>query len=330
MKKTLFIPAALAAFAFIGCNKNQVEPVKGPVETPKYTLSVSVPVTELKSMDVSYDDIVEDVQILLFDQSGLLESYGHSETGGELRLQCTAGEKSVVALVNAPDMSAISTRTELLGKSSDLLADNQVGRYVMEGEMPFSIDGKEPSYKITVPVKRIVSKIYLGTVRLDYSVDHYEDKVFKIDAVYLINVAGNKNYLSSSEPSIWYNKLMAEESGKNPLIYDKLSTSLLVVEGSSYAEIHNFFCYPNPSADSSELMWSPRSTRFVVEATLDGQKYYYPVTMPAIEQNKKYKVNLIIRRPGSSSPDVPVQTYWGDSSVDVLDWDETITVDKEL
>ncbi len=329
MKKTLFY-AAVAALALIGCSEKDVEPVKMQKEAAEFTLNVSVPVTATKSGETVDDSAVEDVQILVFDDDGLLEAYAQGGNETQLQLRCTAGTKNVVALVNAPDMSDIRSRTSLVAKSTDLLADNAPGRLVMEGEKELIISVGVESYEVTVPVRRKVAKVYLGSVDLDYSVDHYKYRTFTIDAVYLINVVGNKYYLSDTEPYLWYNKLMAEDSGKVPMLYDKLTTPLTVHPDIAYTGTHVFYCYPNSSADSSHPAWAPRSTRFVVEATLDGNKCYYPVTMPVIAQNKAYKVNLVIKRPGSDSPDIPVQTYWGDGNVEVKDWEEVITVDKEL
>lgn len=329
MKKTLFY-AAVAAFALIGCTEKEVEPVKTQTESARFTLNVSVPVTATRSMEAVDDSAVEDVQILVFNDAGVLEAYARVGNETQLQLRCTAGTKNVVAIVNAPDMSDVMNRYVLSARCTDLLTDNTPGRLIMEGETELVISAGEESYEVTVPVRRKVAKIYLGSVDLDYSVEHYRYKTFTIDAVYLINVVGNKYYLSDSEPYTWYNKLMVEDSGKVPMLYDCLTTPASVHPDVAYTRTHVFYCYPNSAPDSSRPAWEPRSTRFVVEATLDGKKCYYPVTMPVIVQNKAYKVNLVIKRPGSDSPDIPVQTYWGDGNVEVKDWDEVITVDKEL
>ena len=329
MKKT-FCYAAIAAFALVGCTKNDVESIVKNEKQSDVLLKVSVPVVATKSMEVAADDVVDNVQILVFNEAGLLEAYASGELNGEMEIKCTSGSKNVVALVNAPDMSEVSSRTSLMSRTSDLLTHNSMGRLVMEGEEPLVISASEQTYEVVVPVRRLVSKVYLGSISLDYAAEHYNYKTFTVDAVYLINVAGTKNYLSERNPFMWYNKLKAEDSGKNPLIYDELATPATVHPSIPYTRTHIFYCYPNNASDSSAPAWSPRTTRFVVEATLDGTKCYYPVTMPEIGQNKVYKVNLVIQRPGSSSPDIPVQTYWGEGNIEVVDWDEEVVVDREL
>ena len=326
-----FIYAAIAASALIGCTENDAEPLAGgKVEEPEFILNVSVPVVATKSMENADDDAVGDVQILIFDEDGIMEAYGNTVNGTELSVRCTAGQKSVVAVVNGTDLSSVRTRTGLQGMKSDLLNDNTPGHLVMDGEINYVIDGSKTNYDITVPVKRMASKISLGRVALDFDIQHWDDTDFRIESVYLINVAGTMNYISSADPTSWYNKLKLENGGKKSILYDLLPTPVSVDIDTPYTGVHNFYCYPNPAADSSDPEWSPRATRFVIEATFDGEKCFYPVTMPVITRNKSYTVNLVIKRPGSSSPDKPVQTYWGDSTVDVQDWDEYITVDKEL
>lgn len=329
--KNNFVCAVVAAFALIGCTEKDVEPVaEDYADEQEFTLNVSVPVASTKSMANADDDAVDDVQILVFDENGLMEAYGSTVDGTEVSIRCTSGEKSVVAIVNGMNLSTARTRTGLQSMKSNLLYDNTPGHLVMDGEINFTIDGSKTNYDITVPVRRMASKISLGSVTLDFDILHWEDTDFKIESIYLINVAGTRNYISSTGPTAWYNKLGVEDNGKKDLIYDLLPTPAQVTIDAPYTGVHNFYCYPNPAADSSDPEWSPRSTRFVIEATFDGEKCYYPVTMPVIARNKAYTVNLVIKRPGSSSPDEPVQTYWGDSNVIVQDWDEYVIVDKEL
>ena len=82
MKKTLFY-AAVAALALIGCSEKDVEPVKMQKEAAEFTLNVSVPVTATKSGETVDDSAVEDVQILVFDDDGLLEAYAKYDRAAE-------------------------------------------------------------------------------------------------------------------------------------------------------------------------------------------------------------------------------------------------------
>lgn len=99
------------------------------------------------------------------------------------------------------------------------------------------------------------------------------------------------------------------------------------VEGALYA-------YPNPTESRFENgiyigdeagEWSIRPTRLVIETTLDGTKYYYPITLPALESNKTYEIeNLVITRPGSDDPDIPVVVYDVPFKISILGWEQVL------
>lgn len=323
-----FLFAASAALTFAGCSRSLAEPVASE-DDGLYTLRVTVPAPATKSMLGADDSAIEDLQILVFDEDGLLEAY-EAGPGNSHSFQCTKGVKEVVALVNAPSMQNVASYSDLVAVSSDLVGDNRPGRLVMEGKASLTVDGSQEMHTATIEVRRLATKISLGTVTLDFEAEHYNQLQFSITGVYLVNVAGEKKYLSDVAPTLWYNRMKVEDGGDVPLICDKLAPAVAVKEGTPYTAVHDFYCYPNPSPDSSEAEWSPRSTRFVVEAVLGEDTYFYPVTMPVLVQNTAYKVNLTIRRPGSLSPDVPVQTYWGEGVVTVVPWGDPVVVDKEI
>ena len=79
-----------------------------------------------------------------------------------------------------------------------------------------------------------------------------------------------------------------------------------------------FNAYPNLNSADDQVA----DTRLVVEATLDGRKYYYPVTMPKMESNKSYEISeLKITRPGSDDPDKPIEIVDQDFKITVNPWD---------
>lgn len=316
----------MAALALVGCNENDVESAEFRGKT--VTLDISLDCPQTRSTSSADDSAISNVQIFIFDQSGTIEAYRNG--GNEpMKFQCTAGPKDIVAIVNGPSMAGISTLDQLKQQKSDLLADNAPGSLVMEGHASFTVDVSQTENPVKIQVKRLAARISLGSINVDFETEYYKSKEFKVQGIYLINVAGEKTLLAeSTDVNTWYNKLTLEDVGKNSLIYDALSEN--IADGGSYTGEHNFYCYPNPSADSSDATWSPRSTRYVVEAMLGTEVFYYPVTMPVIEQNTAYKINLTIKRPGSTTPDVPVQTYWGEGSVEVVGWGDVNVIDKEI
>lgn len=312
-KKLFFAAFAAAGLAFTGCNEKNVElPVEeqGPVDL---MINVSDPVT--KFTNDSDGTEINDIQTFVFNSDGVLEAYAHDEaTTG--KVTCTTGMKTVVVLVNAKSHSDVATLTELYSRKSDLFDNTSTG-CVMEGRTTTEIT---KSTTLSIEVKRHVTRLILENVSLDIELDHYKDAEFKISSIYLVNVAGDRTFFSEDAPATWYNKITFDtQYATKDIVYADCSEVL--TDGGRLSTMYMFYAYQNPyTTDSQETTWSPRPTRLVVEGTFDGTKYYYPITLKAIKANCSYNVSLTIRRPGSSSPDIPVDKYTVTSSITIKDW----------
>ena len=104
------------------------------------------------------------------------------------------------------------------------------------------------------------------------------------------------------------------------LLYKSINSSL--TSSSTLQNEEYFYVYPNPTAsDNSDETFSPRFTRLVVEATLGGTKYYYPISLPNLERNKTYTVSsLMITRPGSDNPDKEITSAECPFNIVVENW----------
>lgn len=323
MKTKLYL-VAMAAAVLAACD--EVRPVENVESTEMITLGVNIP-DPVTKVSGNYDDAaVASLQVLVFDRaSGMLEGYGRSSSR-TLTLNCVPGSKNIVALANAPDMSTISSYSAFTSTVSRL-TDNQANALVMEGSYAATLS---KSTDITMPISRIASKVELTQIANRMALEYLKDKEFALTAVYLINAAGDKTYLSTTaSPTTWYNK-MAYETGTPSLLYDSLGGKLLD-EGKTYLTPHYFYCYPNPTNnDANGGEWSARHTRLVVEAKLDGQTYYYAATLPKMVQNTVYKVSLTVTRPGSTSPDEPLDIESGVFSISVVDWRTGQSIDEVI
>ena len=313
MKRKLYF-AAFAAAALTACNEQVIE--LSDESVGKVELGVTLPAAMTKVSGASSENDVNDLQIFVFDDSGSLEAYGHTASTS-LTLNCFPGSKTVVALVNAPALSDVTSYSELTATAS-ALSDNAVSSLVMEGEVPVDL---KASTSVTVPVERIVAKVTLTKIVNALELDYHRKMTFAVTSVYLINVAGDRKYLSDSDPALdkWYHKMKYESANTLPFLYDAPKTS--VKYGTTYSSQHHFYCYPNHTeTDANEGTWTARKTRLVVEATLGGETCYYPVTLTDIDQNTAYTVTLTVTRPGSPSPDIPVSTEEATFTVKVRDW----------
>jgi hypothetical protein len=311
--KSKFYLAALAAAALAACDR--VCPVENDEHVEMVRLGVTIPDSETKVSGITDEAAVRNVQVLVFDRTtGALENYGISSTK-TIVLDCVPGQKTIVALANAPDVSGMKSYSELTATAS-LLSDNKIGALVMEGSMDITL---AKSTDITIPLSRIAAKVELTDIANQMSLEYNKDKDFSVISIYLINAAGDRNYLSGSTPKVWYNK-MKYEAGSPDILYDSLGGKM-IDDGKAYETAHYFYCYPNATeTDKNNGEWSERHTRLVVEATLGGTRCFYPVTLPTLLNNTIYRVSLTVTRPGSSSPDDPLDIESGKFSVEVVDW----------
>lgn len=323
MKKRFYFAALVAAIALASCTERNADLVESD---EMMELFVNVPCLETKVSGNPQDEgKVSDLQVFVFDkETGILESYGNASTSS-MKLSCVPGNKEIVALVNAPSLSDIATLTELQEKKS-LLTDNASGRLVMSGQMTRKLTPSDNA--ATVNVSRLAAKVTLMNVKNQMSLEVNKQKEFVVTAIYMINAVGDRTYLSSSTPEVWYNKMMYE-TGCPDFLYD--APKVTIPLGQAYSTQHHFYCYPNLTmSDANEGTWSARKTRLVVEATLGGETCYYPVTMSDLAPNTSYSIALTVTRPGSLSPDIPITTNEATISVNVMQWIDGVDYNETI
>ena len=325
-----FLKAASAAVClipvFIGCQKDVC---KEQIPAEKTTLTVSVLTDDTKVVSGANDAAINDYQVFLFREDFSLEDYKY-QTSPDITLECVMGKKYLVVLVNAPYFGDVDNYQTLMTKKS-LLSDNELDSIVMEGQNLIEILTQVPS-TIKIQVTRKVARVELSSLTVDIDMPQYSSKPFKVSSVYLINVPSEIPYFASSSiaPLSWYNKLAYNPEDVNTLIYDDMN-GFEVTESTPYTVTNTFYCYPNNTTeDTFSETWAPRHTRLVVEATLGDELYYYPVTLPKLEQNKIYGVNLTITRPGSKTPDSLIDMFETNFQVSVKDWVRGTTVNEQI
>ena len=354
MKKTFSI-LALAAVVLCSCDKNAdcVPCQKAEENQEPATLSVSLgfddePQTRAVTAYTTaqdYEKAVNSVQILVFDASGKINMYKDAGTTvSDIQLSTTAGQKTVWAVVNGPDLSAVANLSALQAKAVDL-ADNSLTKtegFVMAGSTSCTVSATGGTAAVTV--SRLVSRVALQKVTNSLPSGY---GALKIDNVTLINVVGNQNLAGNASIATWYNKMGRKDGGAQADIIDgstnKASCPALtfaapaatVNNGAAHAPAtpHLFYCYPNAtSADANGWVssFTARKTRLVVAATISGTRYYYPVTINTPERNKAYTVELTITGLGSTDPDQPVSKGAITASVTVQNWVAGATYEETI
>ena len=301
----------VAAIAICGCAR--MEQGTAPVSGEMVELSFRVPSQKMTKVSGTVaEDIVNDLQVFVFGLDGQLHAYGHAQSD-ELTMTCSTGDKHVAALVNAPLADTIADEVTLRNLLSSF-SDNSTENFVMSGIKDMLID---KTGEITIPVDRLVSKVVLNSIKNDFEFVQHQKMDFEIKSIFLTNAAKDRKYFSSSRPSGWYNKDISDMSElisqAGAMMYDAFEP--VTLEYGSTREFGRYlYCYPNPLEDGMD------PTCLVIEAELDGNLYYYPVKLPSMESNKCYSVTLTICRPGSVTPDEPVEKEDAYFNVEVKPW----------
>lgn len=287
IKKLCF--AAFAAAAFMSCSEKSADLPHVEENSELVTFSVSVPGLETKSTGGSADDekTINSLQVFVFNQHGVYEASAQASTG-EVSITCTAGQKRMVALVNAGEETGVSDYESLAGRSV-YLKDSDVDNLVMLGDTIVTVAAGNP---IDVEVSYLSSKVVLDSVTLDLENSEHESLDFAVTSVFLTNVVGDRKYINDSAPTMWYHQ-DADFSKTLPFIYDSVSNGTLENGGAGYGTDHYFYCFPNATATK---------TRLVIETIIGDETYYYPIELKELLPNNQYSYSVVLTRLGVDSP----------------------------
>ena len=382
--KKIFILAAAAAtlFSFASCKKDAG--VKEAPEAAAQAVKLTVGIVGSQTKATGIDDSnypateakVNNLQVLIFKDNGLtLDGYATvtadpsaspAVDAKSVTVDCTAGERKIYAVVNAPSLAAIAKESDLLSTVSVLA--NEISNFKMIGNVSATL--KQDS-AINIDVKRLASRIVLKSVKNSLP-NATQAASFYIKGVYLTNVAADVDLGLSASYSIanWYNKRGFQSANNlGNFTFDDIAR-VKVESGASYSVQHNLYAYPNAATDRDckyaalgasdadraaayealgadaaareaallELplptTWSPRSSRLVVKAEIDGEDYVYPIQLPVLQSNKSYEINILeLTRLGNKSDgneptdgetseeEDDVKSIQQAFQITVLDWD---------
>ncbi len=326
MKKK-FILAAMAAVVLASCSeKAEIQP-ENTGEKVEMQIMISCGQTRAGEADVPLDEKVNNVQVFVFGSEGRLEAYETKSDVTTLTMGVFSGEKRVVAVVNAPELTGVMDFDTFCTMTSDL-QDNSLENFVMVGEAFPNVGIGNTT--VNINVTRLVSKVTLTKVTNSLA-GVYGELPFKVVRAFLVNVVGDITYYSDEdsayEPKLWYNERDFVETSEIAELschdYADFDTE---------AESKHFYCYPNPTATDSSAKgeWVDRFTRLVVQIELDEKEYYYPVNLRGMESNNVYQVELDVTRPGSLDPDLPYDPNSATVNVSVNPWGEIKIVEDQI
>lgn len=361
--KKIYLMLALPVL-LLSCNKQ--DPAAGKAaasDAGECLLTVSLSDgharTKIASQSAVNETVINNVQVFVFragdgPDSGMLDVcasagfpnplVGENGNYGKMKLKCSAGTREIWAVVNdAADHTAkgsgVSNRNDLLALTTEL-KDNASTRLFMIGSTTEEL--RSGSAEVSVKVKRVCASVILESVTNDFIAPSYQATgMFRVKDCFLMNVPAMTNFgqtveaASLTDPKYWYARMAAETaSPQKDLIFDRVDPSVEVNYGSDCRTVHTFYSYPNNCGFSRDNNWSPRATMLVVEAELKNgpfwDTYYYPVVFESLESNKQYRVNLTVKRPGSTDPNDPVEFTDMIPVITVEDWESGESYNPEI
>lgn len=325
MRKLLCM--SLLAVAVAGC----VRPLSDGQDTVApvtITLDDGVPVSRTTS--AAKEETVSEWAVLVCRQSTGAVVASASSSASSITLKVAPGTYDIHAVVNAGyDPSSVKNVSSLTGMRVSLTDNSLTGGLVMYGSRT-GVSVTASGGTVTVPVKRLVSKVQLDRVSVDFSGrPDLAAKTFRLESVYLINVAGDAVVGSASSPSSWYNKRGYLSSVADGLLYDAVNRTL--TSSAPYSVPHYFYACENvTSSDSQSTTWSARYTRLVLRCSIGGTVYYYSINIPKMTRNSVYRItDAVIKDRGSLEEDRVVSDALDVTFSTSVSWGDTYNVEEQ-
>lgn len=313
MKKALLFSAAVAAMALVSCNRQDQPSVKVIDDGTPVQVTVTInaprdlPSTRVTNVTYADESKVNTLQVFVFNDDER-EAYRNVSQSMQALVPATSGERTVWAIVNAPDLSEVMSLSALRAAVT-LLTDNAKDSFVMTGSVTQElVDGGN----VPVTVKRIVSRVSVNRISTSLK-DYRQDYSVKINKIYLINVAADNKYDVGGAPADWLNRLGSDpeaDAKAKALLYEelgeegagvivknnvytkegepvdedhaynesthKLADGVTVATDNSHTKEYVFYPYPNiypvsGTPDTYADEWNPRGTLLVLEVVMyDG------------------------------------------------------------
>lgn len=318
----LVLAAAVTALAVSSCRKESLSGEDGMVSV-EFNVGGVVADSRMVSPSASSEAHIDRWALLLFaEQDSKLIACGTSGNASGIVCTIPAGNYFVRVVVNYPTAGDNAFVPQSVGTLNAyrsfvaLLGSNAPGSLMMTGAETIAFTPSSATQSISVPVRRLVAKAGVERITTAFTNPAHAAKTFTVRKIYLTNVYTRtkleQDYTPTGLPvssSYWYNRmgLRADESAvaANDALLGDLAVNRVIANGTSYETPHYFYFYPNPvQNDRRSTSWTVRHSRLVVEASLDGQVYYYVVTLPASSRNRTYVVSeMRILQPGSITPE---------------------------
>lgn len=329
---------ALAAATLCSCNKTEVKQLPEGYGTVSIKIRSDELLTKSSGKTVA-ESKIKKLEIASVFDDGTIERhfiYDPNETP-DFTMDIKAGHRTLWVVANGPYIGMARTVDDILAYEADLATYHKgYFGFCMIGSSEVNIVPGVMN-ECEVDISHICSKVTLKEVHSELAANLGE---ITLDYAMLVNVSSRRTLGGQAIDTSWYNKMgRADESpqdsthiidGNNYLATGEAVTfspytgKHTLIQKETNRQEHSFYCYPNPAEDDVigfTPTFTPRQTRLVLAATIDGKQYFYPITMPDLLPNKSYDICLNIYEIGSDDPDIPVEKGSAELTVNISQWD---------
>jgi len=271
---------------------------------------------------------VKTLDIFVYDTfgSGPLDSYEHLDlNGGEnsgplpelLEISSSSGQKNVVVVANMKTSNLSYKEITSYGQFKLMLSslyDECASYPVLAGECRLKA-GPDTSHDITL--LPICSRIQIRNFEVDFSDRPYADRTLENVKAYIVNANASCGFLSC-EPAVATDFINFRGLDQSCLSSMK-SPELLYHQGSELRGCQ-LFCYPCTEGPGG----NEYPTMLVIEGTIEGNKYYYPLLVGdgIVRRANDYVFDIKITRLGALSADEPIRNEDIDVQLNIIKWKE--------
>jgi len=333
MRKILSILAVVALLT--ACNA--IEPDNSAGEG-RLTINVKGDILTKAVTDVVGNEAtVNNLQIFIFDGEVCKYYFDNGTALSKTIDRVQTGRYEIWAVANLGETLSVSvTKTSLKTKALTLAQNASSSGFVMSGEKEVEVKASGTE-SVEITISRLVARARLVKVTNNLSAGY---GTIKIKYVMLDNVVSNQNLAGTAAIGTWSNKMGRNSGVKiDGTTKSEAPESLLgnpnernIPTGSSDTPGFCFYGYANDTAgDSTDITtWSARKTRLVVVAEIQGNTYYYPVTLPSFARNTAYDISLTIKNLGSNDPETKPTTDAIDATITVAPWEDGGKIIEEI
>ncbi len=347
--KNIITTLFLAVLFLFSCTKENMKNIAdNTTQDSNLTITIANQTKSVTSNTQIEDNTINTLELFIFNKDGAnageLDAYkkfGGADGLTNLTIKATTGNKIIYAVANShkENWQGVVTLPQFQNEIVSITKDN-LKDFVMIGNVEATL---QLATSVTFAIERLAAKIKLNSIRTSFAGTPYEGMSLTNVKAYLINVHSAKLYHNGTvtTPTILNPKKAVNvdiNSCAMPgMLYDVITPA---INDAGYNTAHYFYAYENirNTEDATN-----RFTRLVIQADLNGKTYYYPINLNqdtygydptnghfGLKRNTLYEVNVTIMRPGSTDPDEPVVFGTLNCTLNVLNWNNTLTANPEF